>query len=158
MAKSVLHAILSGALGLVVFLVILFILNILTAIIPDYSFLLIVQFLNANLYLIILMSLFTFFAEVFHALEFPLNLPAPIFSAVGAMFIITFILKIFALLNPLTGGAISIDLGYLAIFIYVIVFIIVFVAGYILIFAKLSGQGHGSVHEHHQQKRPARRR
>jgi hypothetical protein len=133
MVKSILKKILSKVLGFVVFLVIIIILNLLAPFIQDPYFYTTVLFMNANIGLFILMTLFFFLADIFSGLEFPLNLPTPIFNSVGAILVVSFIIRVFGLVGQLTGNALVIDLGPIAFLIYLIVFTIVFFIGYISI-------------------------
>jgi hypothetical protein len=88
-------------------------------------------FLNANLGLLILIAVFFLIG----ALVVPLNLPAPIFSALGAVFLVIFLVWLLLLIGTIT------DTGFFSLFdraltlpVYLFVFIIAPVAGYIGLF------------------------
>ena len=92
-------------------------------------------FLNANLGLLILIAVLFLIGALFGALVVPLNLPAPIFSALGAVFLVIFLLWLLLLIGTIT------DTGFFSLFdraltlpVYLFVFIIAPVAGYIGLF------------------------
>jgi hypothetical protein len=134
--ESVVGILISRVIGLVIFLILLGILNVLAG---DYVqspiFLQIVAFLNANLGLLILISVIFLVGDLFGALVFPLNLPGPVFGAVGAVFLVMFLIRLFSLVGEITG------VGFFALFetfalpIYALVFIIALIGGYIALFA-----------------------
>ncbi|ABN57693.1 MAG: hypothetical protein KO254_11915 [Methanoculleus marisnigri] len=134
---SVAEVLFSGVIGIVVFLIVLGVLNILAdAYVRIPIFLQVVEFLNANLGLLIMISVLFLVGDLFGALPFPLNLPGPIFGAFGAVFLIMFLLRLFTLVGEITGvGLFSVFERALALPIYLIVFIIALIAGYIGLFA-----------------------
>jgi len=102
--ESVVGVLIARIVGLVVFLILLGILNILAgAYVQTPIFLQIVAFLNANLGLLILISVIFLVGDLFGALAFPLNLPGPVFGAVGAVFLVMFLLRLFSLVGEITG-------------------------------------------------------
>ena len=129
--KSARWKILSRVFGLIVFIIIMFILN-------HYSFnnalaIEIIGFLHTNIALIIIMSIMLLIADMFYALIIPFNLPAPIFGAVGSIFIVTFIFRIFGFIGVILHEEIFVDMSWLRWIIYPLVFIIVLVSGYVSI-------------------------
>jgi len=76
------------------------------------------------------MALLFFVAEVFSVLDFPFNLPAPFFSAVSSMFLISFI---FDLLNYANFSSYP-TVQLIERVIYPIVFITIMAFGYVRIF------------------------
>lgn len=151
--KTVIWAMLSSLIGLLVFLLLLAFVNFLKIYISNPVFLEIVNFLNANTWLIITMSLFFLIGEVFLALVFPFNLPAPLFNALGSIFLVRFVFKIFLLIDILIGAKIFSPFSWMAYFIYPGVFIIVLVVGYVLIFSFL-----GKRAEHREERHPKKRK
>ncbi len=102
----------------------------------------VIQFLNENIGLIILMFLIFLFGEIFNALIFPLNLPAPLFNASGSVLLVTFLFRIFTLIDILLNEKIFQIFNKISFLIYPFVFIIVLISGYITIFTKLSRTDH----------------
>ena len=90
-ASSILSVLLSKSLGLLVFLLFIAVANLMVLFIVHPLFLSIVSFLNSNLLLIIALSIVFLIHELFDILDFPMNLPGPLFGA-GA----TVIFMIFA--------------------------------------------------------------
>lgn len=87
---------------------------------------------------LIAMSAILAIGEIFGALPFPLNLPAPLFNAIGSVFLITFLLRIFELLEKTLDKEL-LFFDRVQFLIYTIVFVAVLVVGYALIFKRLLG-------------------
>lgn len=127
--------------GIVIFLILLAILNALTGYVQSLTFLHVVEFLNANIGLLILIAVIFLVGDLFGALTFPLNLPGPVFGAVGAVFTVMFLFRLFLLVGEITGiGFFTIFTGSLALLIYILVFIVVLIGGYIALFADPPGE------------------
>ena len=124
--------------GLVFFLILLYIANHLAFFTENPLNYQIIQFLNNNIWLIIVMSIIFLFGEVFNALIFPFNLPAPLFNASASVLLVTFLYRIFALIDILLDEQIFVIFNRLAFLVYPLVFVIVLIGGYIAILVKLS--------------------
>lgn len=124
--------------GLALFLFFLYLANHIGFFTQHPQFSLIIGFLNTNIWLIILMSFAFLFGEVFNALVFPLNLPAPLFNAGGGVLLVAFLLRIFSLIDVLINENIFQVFNQIAFLLYSLVFILVLVGGYISILVKLS--------------------
>jgi hypothetical protein len=136
--ESVVEILFSRIIGIVIFLILLGILNLLAGTyIHNPIFLQIVVFLNDNVGLLILITVLLLSGDLFSALAFPLNLPGPVFNAVGALFIVTFIIRLFLLVDDITGIGVFSILASLAFIIYPLVFIIALISGYVTIFTRL---------------------
>jgi len=133
--KSLIGIFLSRIAGIIIFLIILGVLNILAAGIHVQMFHQVVAFLNANIGLILILSLFFLIGDLFGALTFPLNLPAPLFNAVGGVLIVVFIFRVFLLVDAINGMQIFGALSVIEYLVYPAVFIIALIAGYASIFA-----------------------
>lgn len=134
--ESVAEVLVSRVIGIVVFLIVLGILNILAgAYVQAPIFLQVVEFLNANLGLLILISVIFLVGDLFGTLPLPLNLPGPIFCAFGAVLLVIFIVRLFLLVGEIAGvGFFSVLEGALSLPVYLLVFIVVLIAGYIGLF------------------------
>ncbi len=135
--KSIAWILLSSVIGLIIFLIIVFTVNILA--ISNYNPILnkIATFLNSNIFLIIILSFMFLIGEIFNALKFPFNLPAPLFNAIGSIFLLSFIFRVFMLMDLIIGERIFYFINIFSLFIYPIVFLIVLVSGYVVIFSDL---------------------
>ena len=133
--KKIQGIILSKTISLMIFLVGLVIINNIES--HSFAFRTVVQFINANAVLLIIMSLIMMIAEVCFAFMFPFNLVAPIFSAVGSIYLVTFIIRVFGLIDTLSNVRVFAFMFPLAFLIYPLVFIIVFILGYVNIFIRL---------------------
>ena len=123
--------------GLLVFLFLLYIANNLSFFTDHPLNYQIILFLNSQVWLLVLITFALLIGEIFNALIFPLNLPAPLFNAVGAVLFVGFLIRIFALFDILVDINIFHFLDTLSFIIYHFVFIIVLIGGYILILQNL---------------------
>lgn len=135
-ARSLGYAVLSRFIGFAVFLLVLVVLNIINNnLIQNNIFNLIVMFLNNSLWLLILITVLLIFGDIFFMLGFPFNIPAPIFSAFGSVFLIRFLFNLFYFINTFIKPPINerwVESFYLLI--STIVFFIVLIVGYINVF------------------------
>jgi hypothetical protein len=122
--------------GFLVFILIVFILNFLTLYIKEPIFIEIVQFINQNIYLICIITIFLIVAELLNKLFIPISLLAPIFFCIGYLYLFIWITKIICFVNSklnLNICHIFLDLKYLF---YIIIIVLVIIGWYISIFAK----------------------
>ena len=113
--------------GIIVFLILLGVLNIIAGAYVNVGFLVLI----AAIFLV---------GDLFGTLVFPLNLPGPFFSAVGAVFTVVFIFRLFALVGEMTGiGVFTLFSGTLALLISILVFVVVLIGGYVALFADPPG-------------------
>ncbi|MCK9580629.1 MAG: hypothetical protein M0Q92_09295 [Methanoregula sp.] len=96
-----------------------------------------VSFLNANFWLLILICLILFVADLFGSISFPLNLPAPIIRAIGSVFCIAFILRVFEWLDHVAATSFYQMFWLLSFLIIPLVFLVVIAVGYIEIMRQL---------------------
>jgi hypothetical protein len=136
-SKSLLWMMITKGYWLFSFIVIMLVVNFLTIFIKNPTFKEIVSFTNQNISLIIIMAVIFCLAELFDLLNFPFNLPAPLFNATGAIFMISFIQKIFLLLGDIINEPIVQVIGEYFPFVSVIIFVVVVIAGYVGILIKL---------------------
>lgn len=133
--RSLTGALISSIIGIVIFLILLGAANALTSYVQSSALLRVVEFLNANVTLLILIAVIFLAGDLFSALAYPLNLLAPFFGAVGAALTIAFLLRLFVLADEITGVAVfSIFTGLLAPLICVTVFVITLIGGYTALF------------------------
>jgi hypothetical protein len=126
--------IISKIIGFLVFLIILAIANYLKVYITNEMYYTVIDFIIDNLWLSFLIFIATMIAEVFWVFSFPFNLPAPILSAISSVFIVSYIYRMWILVEGFTTTKIVIPIWA----IYPLVFWIVLIVGYISIFLKLS--------------------
>jgi hypothetical protein len=128
----------SRTFGIILFLVLLVVLLLLVPAIDNQTFTRFVEFLLDNAGLIVFLSLLFMIGEIFTTFIFPLNLPAPLFNAIGSVFLITFLFRIFAFVEELYGLGIFAALSLIELVVYPLVFILVLIAGYFEIFSGLA--------------------
>jgi signal transduction histidine kinase len=116
--------------GIISFLIVVVLANILVFYVSSPLFHSGVDFLNLNFWLLVLIGIIIFVADIFGAFPFPLNLPAPIIKAIGSVFIIAFVLRVFDWVDAVTGNNIYHYFWLLSFVIVPVVFIIVLLAGY----------------------------
>jgi hypothetical protein len=87
----------SRMMGIICFLIIVVLAKILTTFLsPNSVFQNVIEgILFANFWLLLLIAIIMFLADIFGAFPFPLNLPSPIIRAFGSIFCIAFILSVF---------------------------------------------------------------
>jgi hypothetical protein len=120
----------SRMIGIICFLIIVVLANILTYYVNSPLYHAGVDFLNLNFWLLLLIGIIIFVADIFGGFPFPLNLPAPIIKAIGSVFIIAFVLRIFEWVDQTTGNTLYHYFWLLSFVIVPIVFIMVLVTGY----------------------------
>jgi hypothetical protein len=120
----------SRMIGIICFLIVVVLANILTFYVSNPLYHAGVDFLNLNFWLLILIGIIIFIADIFGALPFPMNLPAPIIKAIGSVFIIAFVLRVFEWVDSATGNNIYHYFWLLSFVIVPVVFIIVLLVGY----------------------------
>ena len=123
--------------GILTFLIVIVLANILKSIYPGGAP--VVEFLNANFWLLLLIGIILFIAEIFTAFPFPLDLPAPIIRAFGSVFIITFLLAVVRWL--IVSAEINNLFQILSILVAPIVFLLVLATGYYEILRRLFRTG-----------------
>jgi len=143
--KAVVWTILSKLLGLIIFLILVFLLNSLKFFIDNLIYSQIVDFVNKNILIILVIFIMFFIAELFELLQFPLNLPAPLLNALGAVFVVSFIFKIFDFIDVIIGQNVFFIFRGFSFFVYLIVFLIVLIVGYVNIFSNME---HIESHKH----------
>ncbi|MFH2020168.1 MAG: hypothetical protein ABIJ34_02075 [archaeon] len=134
---KILRIILSKSIGFAIFLLILFIMNYLLPYVREPVFSGIVRFLNYNIMALIVITIFLLLGDVFFEIIFPFSLPAPIFSAFGAVFLVRFFFSIFGVIDNLLSVHITSYFDFLKYIIYPIVFLVVIIVGYVKIFVRL---------------------
>ncbi len=135
---SATQALLSGLIGIIIFLAILIIFRYIADNSSSALFSGFVNLLYANVPLIILFSLLFMFADIFATFPYPLNLPFPVFSAFGSVLMVSFILHIIEFIDAFYALGISPALQIMKLILYPLTFIVVLVTGYLSIFSKCS--------------------
>ena len=136
--RSIPIIVLQRLFGLILFLVLLYVANHLAFFTENPLNYQIIQFLNNNIWLIIVMSITFLFGEVFNALIFPFNLPAPLFNASASVLLVAFLFRIFSLIDIILDEQILLIFNRIAFIVYPLVFMMVLIGGYIAILVKLS--------------------
>jgi len=138
--RSVGWVFVSRMIGIICFLIIVVLANILTYYVSNPVYHSGVDFLDTNFWLLLLIGVILFVADIFSAFPFPLNLPFPIIKAIGSVLIIAFVLRIFEWVDQLTGNNLYHFFWLISFVIVPIVFIIVLITGYYEIICDLSSR------------------
>jgi hypothetical protein len=141
--RSPVHALVSGVIGIFIFLLVLVVFRYIADHTSWALFSAFVDFLFSNAALVVFFSILFMIADMFEALRFPFDLPFPIIRAVGSIFLVTFIFNIFAFLDSYYGFGLSPALDLLKLILYLLVPIVVLIAGYISIAAGMRGEKPG---------------
>ena len=136
--RSPARIVIYNLISFVVFLVILGFLNISRDVFDNNIIFEVVRLLNNNIWLIFVFSIIFTIGEVFGSFRFPGNLPAPIFNAIGSIFLINFLFKIFNLVGKLSDVDTFQSLTKIFPLLYPIVFLLVLLGGYISILSGAS--------------------
>jgi hypothetical protein len=129
----------SRMIGIISFLIVVVLAKILTTFLsPDSIFLKVIEgVLFANFWLLLLIAVIMFVADIFGAFPFPLNLPSPIIRAFGTIFCIAFIISVFQWFDT-TFGTRLFELFWIPSLILIpILFLIVLASGYFEIMRQL---------------------
>ena len=131
--RRTLNVLLKNLIGIVIFLFLYLIANLLTEVISNQTYQDVIRFLNSNIVLILIIIVLSVLSELFWALNFPFNLPAPFFSATFGVLIVELVLQITRFIENLTDTRIEFLNDPFINIIYTVVFLIVLVLGYIMI-------------------------
>jgi len=93
--------------------------------------------LFSNFWILLLIGIIIFVADIFAAFPFPLSLPAPIIKAIGSVFCVVFILRVFQWVDGIAATNLYHIFLILSFLIVPLVFIIVLATGYYEIMRKL---------------------
>ena len=96
-----------------------------------------VAFVNENFWLLLLIAIILFAGDIFRSFPFPLNLPFPVIRAIGSVFVIAFLLKVFQWTDGVTGTNLYSMFWFLSFLIVPLVFILVLASGYFEIMRQL---------------------
>lgn len=127
----------SRMIGIICFLIIVVLANILTYYVASPVYHSGVNFINENFWLLILIGVILLIADLFRAFPFPLNLPAPIVRAFGSVFCIAFVLSVFQWVDLYFKTNLYQFFWVLAFLVVPIVFLIVLATGYFEIMRRL---------------------
>jgi hypothetical protein len=127
----------SRMIGIICFLIVVVLANILTYYVASPVYHSGVTFINENFWLLVLISIILLVADLFGAFPFPLNLPAPIIRAFGSVFCIAFVLSVFQWVDRNFGTSLYQFFWVLAFLVVPLVFLIVLVTGYFEIMRRL---------------------
>lgn len=118
---------LSHLVGLVVYLVVLAVLNLLAGAYPDSVWHGLVAFLNATVWVVVVLAAINLFADLVLGLPFPTNLPGPVLRAVAAAATAWYVVQLLFEVDRLFGLGVFLALAPLAIIFYAAVFLLVLV-------------------------------
>lgn len=138
--RSVWRRVIGGIFSFIVFLILLAVANYVSPWVGLTSFSEIVKFFNANIGFIFLMSAVFILSDIFWALIFPFNIPAPIVSAVGGILIVDLMFGMFKLIEYLLDVGIYTALGPFREMIYGLVFWLTIIVGYIIVVFRARGK------------------
>ncbi len=127
----------SRMIGIIIFLIVVVLANILTFYVSNPIYHAGVQFLNTNFWLLLIIGIILFIGDIFRAFPFPLDLPYPVIRAIGSVFIIAFILRGFEWIDLHTANNMYHFFWLLSFVVVPLVFILVLVTGYYEILCEL---------------------
>jgi len=142
--------------GIICFLIVVVLAKILTSFIPPDGiyYKALEGILFANFWLLLLIAIILFVADIFGAFPFPLNLPAPIIKAFGSIFCIAFVLDVFRWIDSSFGTMLFPLFWMPSLILIPLLFILLLATGYVGIMRRLwlqsnidTGAGSEVVHQ-----------
>ena len=127
----------SGILGIVFFLILIGVLNIISDNISEPVFHTIVNFLNQNILLILLISIIILLANIFEMFIFPFNIFYPLFNAIGGVLWVEFIFRILILVSLIIETNLYLIFAPFYLLALIIVPIVILIVGYVNVFVRL---------------------
>jgi hypothetical protein len=127
-------AVISGLTGIIVFLVLLIILGYLASYFHNAFLLGFVGLLADNLPLIITMGIVFMAADIFFSFQYPFNLPGPLLSGLGSLFVVSLIFILLDFFDLWYGPGMSAMFSNFRYIFSILLFFIVVIAGYVRIF------------------------
>ena len=128
--RSLSGVIVSGLIGILVFLVLLVIFGYLASYYHSEVFIGLVALLVNNLGLILTASVLFIVADIFSIFRFPFSIPGPLFSGLGSLFVISLLFIVMDFFDQAYSLGISAMFLKIRYLIYPLVFFIVIIAGY----------------------------
>ncbi|MGA2913875.1 MAG: hypothetical protein ABSE07_10205 [Methanoregula sp.] len=123
--------------GIICFLIIVVLANILTYYVTNSFYNSCVTFLNENFWLLIIIAVTLLVGDIFGVFAFPLNLPAPIIKAIGSVFFIFFVLRVIQWVDSIAATNFYTPSWYIAFLVVPLIFLIVLASGYYAILRQL---------------------
>lgn len=118
---------LSHLVGLVVYLIVLAVLNLLADAYPDSVWHGLVAFLNATVWVVVVLAVLNLFADLVLGLPFPTSLPGALLRAVAAVATAWYVVQLLFEVDRLFGLGVFLALAPLAVILYAAVFLLVLV-------------------------------
>lgn len=132
--KNIVWEIIKSFVGLLFLIILISIVNFIP--ISNIYFVKIVEFINANLLVIILFTILFFLGGIFYLFGFPISIPAPIFQAYASYFLAGFIFKILYLIDELTNKELLLIFKNVESITLILVFVLVLIFGFLKILTK----------------------
>ncbi|HZK30254.1 MAG TPA: hypothetical protein VFC43_03340 [Methanoregula sp.] len=126
--------------GIIIFLIIVVLANLLTHYVSNSFYNSCVTFLNENFWLLIIIAFILLAGDIFGVFAFPLNLPSPIIKAIGSVFFIFFILSLIRWVDTIAFTNFYFPFLFISYLLAVLVFLVVLISGYYEILRELSWQ------------------
>jgi hypothetical protein len=121
------HRPLSHLLGLVVYLVVLGVLNLVANAYPDSVWHGLIAFLNATVWVVVVLTVINLLADLVLDLPFPTSLPGPLLRAIAAAVTVWYVVQLLLEIDRLFGLGVFLALAPLAVLLYAAVFLLVLV-------------------------------
>lgn len=128
------HRPLSHLVSLVVYLIVLGILNLVANAYPDSIWHGLIGFLNATVWVVVVLAVINLLADLVLDLPFPTNLPGPLLRAVAAAATAWYMVQLLFEIDRLFGLGIFLALAPLAVLFYAAIFLLVLVGESVRLF------------------------
>ena len=128
--RSLPGVVVSGLIGILIFLVLLVIFGYLASYYHSEVFMGLVALLVNNLGLVLTASVLFIVADIFYTFRFPFSIPGPLLSGLGSLFVVSLLFIILDFFDQAYSLGISVMFLKFRYLIYPLVFFIVIIAGY----------------------------
>ncbi len=131
--RSPLHALISGLVGIIVYLAVVLVLGLIAGSISCPLLSGFVAVLIASIPLVIVFSILFMLGDIFALFSFPLNLLFPLFNAMGSVLLIAFLFRILGFMDTFYLLGIAPALRLVSLILYPLIILVVLVTGYVSI-------------------------
>jgi hypothetical protein len=127
----------SRMIGIICFLIVVVLANILNYYVANSLYKSGVIFLNDNFWLLVLIAVILLAADILAAFSLPFNLPAPLIRAIGSVFCIAFILRAIQWVDIVAATNLYTPFWWVSFLVVPLIFLVVLISGYYVILRQL---------------------
>jgi uncharacterized protein YacL len=145
--SSITKVLFSRLFGILLLLLVYIGVNYIARYFSNDTFLAFTGFFNDSILMLIFIGIIFMIGEIFETRNFPVNLPYPLFTAVGGVLVAVFVVNMLKFVNVYLGIDFIEQVLPYALLLYLMVFFIAIGLGYVKVFAKLSDEEEDEIKE-----------